>query len=66
MMTAHPPCPFLNYDDRRCCRRLALVNLPLAFSLCLGNHERCPVYQQLCREQDRDWIATDQAVAQTV
>ncbi len=51
MRTDHPACPFLNRDDQRCCRRLTLVNLPLAFSVCLGEYQQCPVYRQICAEQ---------------
>jgi hypothetical protein len=63
MTTEFPPCPFLNHDDRRCCRRLTLVNLSLAFSLCLAEYRRCPVYQQLCREHEPEYAAAD-ALAQ--
>ncbi len=45
-------CPYLERRDMRCGGTMTLVNLPEAFRLCAGDHERCTVYHQI-RQSDR-------------
>lgn len=48
-------CPHINAGYTRCADRLRLGRLHEAFGLCAGRFGACPTFQDLAREQPREY-----------
>jgi hypothetical protein len=39
-------CPLIDNGDKRCSRNLCLKHLELAFAICAGDYQECPIYRE--------------------
>ena len=39
-------CPLIDNGDKRCSRNLCLKHLELAFAICAGEYQGCPIYRE--------------------
>ena len=40
-------CPYFDVNDPLCGERFTLEHMSEVFEICLGQHERCPIFQEL-------------------
>ena len=43
-------CPLIDNGDKRCTRNLCLEHLELAFTICAGDYQQCPIYREYVKK----------------